>query len=416
VAWSYPEAEAYVLELEQFGMRFGVERTRSLLTELGSPQDAFESIHVVGSNGKSSTVWLADEILRRSGRSSGAYVSPHLKGYYERVRIGGEYAEPSVLAAAVERVAQASRIIETDREEDDLVTQFETLTAAAFLLFAEANVDVAVIEAGLGGRYDATNVLDRSRVQILTGISLEHTRLLGDTLAAIAAEKVDVVNPGSALIVGEDLAPDALAVARRVCADREARLVMVGPDPRPMQMAGEYQHRNLALAAAGACELVGDISEEVLDAAALGVAVPGRFQVSEPTDGGPTVVLDGAHNPAGMRELVRLIESAFPDRRRVAAIAILHDKDIDAMLRSAGSVFEQLVITQCANARAEPAASLGARAGALGLAHVVEPSPHAALAIARELAGPGGLAVATGSLYLLADLESDPSTGRVSQL
>src|SRR4051794_5368805 len=116
--WSYDEAEAHVLALEQFGMRFGIERMRSLLSELGDPQDAFESIHVVGSNGKSSTVWLADEILRQRSRTSGAYLSPHLKGYYERVRIGGADTDPAALGAAIERVAAASRVIESDRDPD----------------------------------------------------------------------------------------------------------------------------------------------------------------------------------------------------------------------------------------------------------------------------------------------------------
>ena len=222
--------------------------------------------------------------------------------------------------------------------------------------------------------------------------------------------------PGSALVVGEDLAPEALTVAERVCAERDARLVTVAADPRPMRMAGDFQHRNLALAAAATRELLGELDDEAVQAAALSVAVPGRFEVVQPGDGEAAVVLDGAHNPAGMRELVALVRSAYPDRKRVAAIAILHDKDLDAMLKLAGGVFEQLVITQCANARSEPARALAARAQALGLRHVVEPDPRAALALARDLAGPEGVAIATGSLYLLADLEHTASTGRVSQL
>jgi dihydrofolate synthase/folylpolyglutamate synthase len=416
MSWTYDEAEAHVLELEQFGMRFGVERMRALLTELGSPQDAFDAIHVVGSNGKSSTVWLADEILRRSGRSSGAYVSPHLKGYYERVRVGGDNSDPAVLASAIERVVAASGRVERDRDEDDLVTQFETLTAAAFLMFAEAGVEFGVVEAGLGGRYDATNVLDRSRVQVLTGISLEHTRLLGDTLAEIAAEKADVVNAGSVLIVGDDLPDAAVAVAESVCAERGARLKVVGPDTRPMRLAGDYQHRNFALAAAAVRELVGAIDEQVLNAAATSVEIPGRFEVRDPGDGGATVVLDGAHNPAGMKALVALVKASYPDVRRIAAISILHDKDIDAMLTLAATAFEQLVITQCSNPRVEPSDSVAARAHELGIAHVVKRDPDTALTVARELAGSGGLAVATGSLYLLADLGRGSATSRVSGL
>jgi dihydrofolate synthase/folylpolyglutamate synthase len=183
-----------------------------------------------------------------------------------------------------------------------------------------------------------------------------------------------------------------------------------------MRMLGEYQHRNLALAAAGVRELVGELSEQAVDDAAARVAIPGRFEVRETQGDGPVVVFDGAHNPAGIGELVRVVAAKYPDRRRVAAIAILHDKDIDAMLTVAGTVFDRLVVTQCANPRSEPAAALADRAKALGLDHVLEPDPREALARARDLAGDEGVAVATGSLYLLADLERDPATGRVSQL
>ena len=166
---TFAEAERYLLSLELFGMRFGLDRMRRLMTALGTPQERFGSVHVAGTNGKSSTVRMTAAILRRHGLRAGAYLSPHLVSFTERVRIDDEDLAPERFAAAVARAARAASKVDRTLEEGDRVTQFEALTAAAYSELAEAGVDVAVVEAGLGGRWDATNVIP-SRVQVLTNV------------------------------------------------------------------------------------------------------------------------------------------------------------------------------------------------------------------------------------------------------
>src|SRR5215471_17544742 len=199
--WTHEEAERYLLSLELFGMRFGLDRMRRLMTALRHPQLKFDSIHVVGTNGKSSTVRMTAAILAEHGLRTGSYLSPHLVSFTERIRIGDVDLEPAAFAAAVQRAAHAAELVDHSLAGDDRVTQFELLTAAAYSELARQGVDVAVIEAGLGGRYDATNVIP-SRVQVLTSVGLEHTRWLGPTIADIAREKLDVVREGGTLVLG----------------------------------------------------------------------------------------------------------------------------------------------------------------------------------------------------------------------
>lgn len=415
--WSYRQAEEHVLALEQFGMRFGLERIKALLAELGSPQNAYESVHVVGSNGKSSTVRMIAALLDRHGANAGSYLSPHLHGYYERVRFGDVDVDRDAFAAAIEQVAAAATTIEKGRAADDLVTQFEMLTAAAFLLLAEAGVEVAVIEAGLGGRHDATNVLERSRVQVLTNVALEHTRWLGSTISEIAGEKLAVVKAGASLAIGAGLHADAMAVAHDVCAQRGATIVVAAADPGvPVIAAGDYQRRNFALARAAVEVQLGEIDPAALTAVGASVIVPGRFEVRESDDGGATVVLDGAHNPHGAAELAASLRHRYPSGHLVGLVSILDDKDAEAMLRAILDGFDAVVCTKCSNPRSLEPQALQGMARRMGVDALVVREPHAALTTARELAGAGGVAVATGSLYLLADLDREPGTGKVSAL
>jgi dihydrofolate synthase/folylpolyglutamate synthase len=396
------EAERYLLGLELFGMRFGLDRMRRLMTVLGSPQERYGTIHVVGSNGKSSTVRMLAAILRRHGLRTGAYLSPHLTSFTERVRVDDEDSSPERFAAAVDRARRAAELVDHTLDADDRVTQFEALTAAAFDELAAAGVEVAVIEAGLGGRYDATNVIP-SRVQVLTNVGLEHTRWLGPTVADIAAEKLDVVRPGGTLVVGHALHPDALALARETCAARGARLVQAGEEPGVEVLAqGGYQRRNFALARAAAAAYLGSLDEEAVRAAAASTLVPGRFEV---TDHDPDTVFDGAHNPGGMEALTEALRGFLDGRRLVACVSILDDKDAAAMLRELLPLCAEVICTSNANPRALPPATLQSLCRQLGgpPARTV-PEPRRALREAREAAGPGGVALATGSIYLIADL------------
>src|SRR5688500_7744860 len=233
-------------------MRFGLDRMHKLMTVLGLPQRRFASIHVVGTNGKSSTVRFCAAILARHGLRVGSYTSPHLGSFRERIDVGDEPVSEADFAAAVQRAAHAAELVNRTQEPDDGVTQFEALTAASYHELARRGVEVAVIEAGLGGRFDATNVIP-SRVQVLTGVGLEHTRWLGPTLKDIAEEKLAVVRDHGTLVVGH-LEPEAKAVAERTAAERTARLVEVpgAISDLPLRAGGEFQRRNFALAAAAA--------------------------------------------------------------------------------------------------------------------------------------------------------------------
>src|SRR4051812_38805963 len=222
---TYAEAERYLLSLELFGMRFGLDRMRRLMTALGSPQERFGTIHVAGTNGKSSTVRMTAAILARHGLRAGAYLSPHLVSFTERIRIDDRDVTEEHFAAAVSRAARAADKVNRTLDADDRVTQFEALTAAAYSELAEAGVDVGVIEAGLGGRYDATNVIP-STVQVLTNVGLEHTRWLGPTVRDIAREKLAVVRDGATLVVGAAMHPDAADEAERTARERGARLIV----------------------------------------------------------------------------------------------------------------------------------------------------------------------------------------------
>ncbi len=410
------EAERYILSRELFGMRFGLDRMRRLMTALDNPQLRFDSIHVVGTNGKSSTVRMTAAILRRHGLRTGAYLSPHLVSFAERIRVEDADLDPAAFAAAIQRAARAAELVDRSLVGDDRVTQFELLTAAAYSELARRDVDVAVIEAGLGGRYDATNVIP-SRVQVLTSVGLEHTRWLGPTITAIATEKLDVVQPGATLVLGYGLHADAVAVAERVAGEREATIVHAGADPGVQLGAlGGYQRRNFALARAAAEAFLGELDAGAVATAAAETLVPGRLQV---VGEDPLTVVDGAHNPEGMAALADALEDPFATGRRpvVAVISILDDKDAAGMLATLIPKCDQLVLTASQNPRALPPPTLQSLAGQLGsLPSEVIRDPHAAIERAREIAGPGGLVIATGSIYLVADLLRPTGAGRASML
>jgi dihydrofolate synthase/folylpolyglutamate synthase len=410
-----PEAERYLLSLELFGMRFGLERMRRLMTALGHPERSFESIHVVGTNGKSSTTRMIAAILARHGLRTGAYLSPHLVSFGERIRVADRDLSPGDFGAAVGRAARAAELVDRSAGSEDRVTQFEALTAAAYSELARQEVEVAVIEAGLGGRYDATNVIP-SRVQVLTSVGLEHTRWLGPTLADIAAEKLDVVQTRATLVLGHGLDRSVESVAERVAAQRGARVVHAGLDPGvAVGAAGTFQRRNFALARAGAEAFLGSLDEHAVKLAAAEVRVPGRLQAVATS---PLTLLDGAHNPDGMQALAEsLPEIVRGHDRVVAAVSILDDKDAAGMLGVLLPVCDALVLTSSQNPRALPPGTLLSLATQLGgpPAEIV-PDPGRALARARELAGPGGVVIATGSIYLIADLLSPARAERASIL
>lgn len=421
-------AEGWLLERELFGIRPGLTRMRALLARLDDPQQAFDAIHVVGSNGKTSTVTIAAALLERRGIRAGAYVSPHLVSFRERVMIGGEPAAPAAFAAAVMRVRHAALELERDGALDGEVTQFEAVTAAAFVALREARVACAVIEAGLGGRWDATNVLPdrqprtrRRSTAVLTSVSLEHTRWLGDTVAEIAGEKVEVLRPNGTLVLAADVPDAAVAVAVDTAKARHARLVRAPSEPEadvPTPGAPGYQRHNLATAIAAVDAYLGESVARDADAerdVAARIAVPGRF---ETVDGGAgedavTVIHDGAHNAAGAAALADALAVAAPARPVVLVVGVLDDKDPAEMLAALGPWCDAFVAVAPRNPRAIPAERLAAIAREAFPTGDVRIAADAQDGIeqARALAAPRGTVVATGSLHLVADLRRGRDAG-----
>ena len=419
------DAERYLLSLELFGMRFGLDRMRRLMTVLDSPQERFASVQVVGTNGKSSTARMTAALLQRHGVSTGAYLSPHLTTFAERIEVEGQPISRERFAVAVQRAAQAAALVDRTLGEDDRVTQFEALTAAAYWELARSGVEAAVVEAGLGARYDATSVID-SRVLVLTNVGLEHTRWLGPTERHIAEEKLAVLRPGATLIAGP-LGPEAAAVAERVGTERGARLFRAGHDfravgDRPftvetpasaypgieLRALGGFQRANFAAAVAAAEAFMG----RALDAgavrrAARELVLPGRLEVVAQH---PLVVLDGAHNPSGARALAESLPNVVGDRPVTAVVSILDDKDAAGILSTLVPLSDGAVFTRSSRQGALPPAVLESLWGQLG-GHrgEVAANPVKAVAAARRRAGHDGAVLVTGSIYLLAELVRAPA-------
>lgn len=361
--------ESWIESLSPWPREFGLGRMRALLERLGNPEQGVPAIHVVGTNGKSTTTRMIEALFLAEGIQTGAYTSPHVERWSERIRVGGREAD---FEQAIGRVRAAA--------EEVGATQFETLTAAALAEFAAAGATAAVVEAGLGGRLDATNVL-RTITVVLTNVALEHTEQLGATREEIAAEKLAVVQEGCTAVIGE---PEWEELAR---ANGAARVLRA--------------RGNLALARAAAEAFLG---YTVDPAPARSVVLPGRLEVVG-TD--PLEIWDGAHNTEGVRYLL----SQLPEREFVLVVSILADKDADVMLRLFSRRSSRLFATASENPRALPATELARRARPFFGEVLAIEDPVQALESARQAAGPGGAVLVSGSLYLLAELAAVRSPG-----
>ncbi|HZB23282.1 MAG TPA: Mur ligase family protein [Gaiellaceae bacterium] len=347
-----PSAVEWLEALSPWPAEFGLERMHSLLDQLGNPQRRYPAIHVVGTNGKSTATRTIEAALVREDLRVGAYLSPHVTGWSERIRVDGAEAE---FEPAIERIRPAA--VATG------ATQFEALTAAALVEFAERAVDVAVVEAGLGGRFDATNVLS-APVVLLTNVGLDHMDVLGSTRPEIAQEKLAVVVADATAVLPDDEFASLVPHARVVIGGAaEAASVFLGRTVAPPD-----------------------------------VSLPGRLEHR-----GDGEIRDGAHNPDGLDwALPRL-----PARRYTVVASILRDKDVDAMLDRLARVSDRLVATASSNPRALPAGELAARAaGRFANVEAVD-DPEAAVATARRHPP----VLVTGSLYLLADLAAREERG-----
>lgn len=409
------DAETWLSSLDPIGWRFGLERMTHLLAKLGDPQRDFASIHVVGTNGKSSVTLMTAALLEAAGRTTGAYLSPHSESWAERVVLSGSEISAGAFERAATTVADAVTSLEREWEEDERITQFEAATALAFQALANAEVEFGVIEAGLGGRLDATNVLD-SRVTVLSSVGLDHTQWLGDTERDIAAEKLAVLRPGSTLVLGV-LAPEIQAQAREVAAERGCVVIdsqtssaasYKGPRGT-FGLRAPYLQRNLRTASTAAEAIAGDLGDEVVEQALHRIDLPGRFELA---GSNPPVVRDAAHNPDGAAALAEALRAEVGERPVIGCLAVLGDKDAAGIVRALAPALAMVVCTEIPAERLEGAGRPGtASTGAAELARLFEAAgvsatatiePREAIGEALGLARTrGGVALIAGSHYLL---------------
>ncbi|HVX68666.1 MAG TPA: folylpolyglutamate synthase/dihydrofolate synthase family protein [Mycobacteriales bacterium] len=358
-----------------------LDRIVDLLALLGDPQLAYPSIHITGTNGKTSTVRMIDQLMRELGMRTGRHTSPHLEHVTERICIDGEPLSAERFAELYDEVAPYAELV--DGRHTERVTFFELLTAMSFAAFADAPVDVAVVEVGLGGRWDATNVLN-APVAVVTPISLDHVGILGSTIEEIASEKAGLIHPGATVVSAPQPESAGLVLAQRI-AQVDARIVREGLDfgVRSRTVAvggqmlelqglggtyeevflplyGEHQASNAACALAAVEAFLGAQGRGSLDvdavrAAFADVRSPGRLEVVRRS---PTVLIDGAHNPAGAAALAAALEDAFGFDRMVAVVAMLDDKDAEGLLAELEPVISEVVVTTNSSPRSLPAAAL----------------------------------------------------------
>lgn len=423
----YGETWAFIDGLEKVGVQLGLERITRLTEALGSPHRAYRTIHVVGTNGKSSTTRFIAALLEAHGYKVGAYVSPHLVSLAERQLVGGVPSSDEEFCRLVSRIRPVVEQVERDLPADDRLTQFEVLTAAAFLHFAENACEVVVVEAGLGGRLDATAVIS-SEVQVLTSIGLEHTEYLGDTLSSILREKAAVIPEGGRVVAGA-LAPELKSELKDLCAAKAARPYFLGDElvvlgggqdevfdvfglngcytDLKLRALGAYQRGNAALAIAAAELFCQEALDEAAVQAVLGsTVIPGRLEVINEH---PLCIFDGSHNPQGMEETMRSLDQLLERRRLIAVVSILKDKQAGEMVRHLAPRCDIVFATQSSSPRAIPAEDLAKVISGLGKGPevFVDPDPKSAMQSAYRLATSNQVVLVTGSFTLVADLKRE---------
>ena len=401
-------AEAWLDSLAGIGWKPGLERIEALCEALGDPQARFRSIHVVGTNGKTSTTRAAAAILSARGIPSGCMTSPHFERWSERVLVDGREADPAIWSGAVFRVREAVAGVESALSDAGRVTQFEASVAAEFLTLADSGVEVAVVEAGMGGRLDATNALSAD-VVVLTSVGLDHVEWLGETRREIAIEKLAVLDPGATLVKGP-LEPELDELAERIAADRGCKTVDVTGAVDRDWPRGPFRRLALALAEEAVGILVGPSDEALLDRLSRELVVPGRL---ESVPGDPEVIFDVAHNPDGMAALAASLPEVTDGRPVVAVFGVLSDKDREAMVEGLAGITSEVVFCrpgvgpdEASGRRAVDPGELAGIATRLGINARAIDDPSEALEAARsEALGSGAVVLLCGSHLLRSALQ-----------
>ena len=417
----YSSAVAYLYRLQKHGIKLGLTTITALMGRLGMPQTRYRTLHIAGTNGKGSTAAMAAAVLQAAGYRVGLYTSPHLVEFRERIRVNGELIAES-------QVAQLTEQLHVLCQPDLSPTFFEYTTAMAFQHFADSEVDIAVLEVGLGGRFDATNVVTPMACAVTT-ISLDHQEYLGTTRSSIAFEKAGIIKPGVPVVLGR-LDDDARRAIEQVAGERQAPVFRLNRDfhtegdtPR------QFSYRGLGMQYDGlTCALEGrhQLDNAACALALLGAAAPQGIAVTaeavrtglrvvnwagrlEVVDHRPTILLDGAHNPAAATALADYLMHAAQSSRAhpvVLVLGMMRDKDHRGFVEPLRSLVDEVVLTQADLPRAATAQELLASLGGLLPHPYVMPSLNEAMALARRLATPDGLVCVTGSLMLVGECKA----------
>ena len=407
----YDQALKYIEGVSYLGVKPGLERVSALLGRLGHPERKTRFVHVAGTNGKGSTSVMTASALSACGYKTGLYTSPHLARVNERMRLDGAEIPDGEFARVVSALSSAAEGLA------EPCTEFELLTAAALLWFAEAGADIAVLEVGMGGRFDATNVIPRSECAVITNIGLDHTAVLGDTVEAIAAEKAGIFKGGRAVSYEQ---PESVAAVLRSAAAKtgteltfadfskieplsdsvEGQRFRFEGEEYSIRLLGAHQLKNAAVAftALDTLRRSGwDLPAEGVRKGLAAAVWPARFELVERA---PLFVVDGGHNPQCVAATAEAIRRYMPGGRCVILMGVLADKDWSAMIDILADVAEGFVCAAPDSPRALPAADLGAELLRRGLHAEVCSSVPEAVEAAKALAGPDGAVCSVGSLYM----------------
>lgn len=415
MAMTYREAVDYIHSLLAFGVKPGLSRISALLERLGNPQNDLRFVHVAGTNGKGSTSTMLSEILKDAGYKTGLFTSPYVFSFCERIQINNQNIPQEHLAAVIKRVKAA---IEVLNRQNIVPTEFEAITAAALLYFKEQQCDYAVLEVGLGGRYDSTNIIPAPDVCVMTSISLDHTKILGDTVEQIAAEKAGILKNGSICVTTSAQDPKALAVLQKTAAQTHCKLTVAplhtaeilsetisetvfayGGETYRLPLIGRHQVEN-AVGVIEAAKYLPRVTAENIKNGIQNTKIRGRMEYRNTM---PPMLLDGGHNPECAAALAAVLRQFAPETV-TALVGMMADKDCEAYLHTVLPLCKTAVFTKPRNPRAASPETLRQTVSDLPLQTFTAENPKEALRLAREQTQADGLLLVCGSFYLLSDL------------
>ena len=416
---NYKEALEYMDSVGFFGSKPGLERISALTSMLGQPQKKLKFIHIAGTNGKGSCAAMLASVLRAAGYRTGLYTSPYLFRFNERMQINGEQIPDEALAEIVTRIKPLAEAME------DHPTEFELMTAAAFLWFEQEKCDVVVLEVGLGGRYDATNIIERPEASVIMNIGLDHTAVLGDTVEKIAWEKAGIVKPGCPCVSyqlegsvravieeecrrqGAEFFEADFAAIESVFDSLEGQAFLYKGTSYALPLIGEHQLKNAAVVIEAVERLRAqgwNIDAGALERGLYAVSWPARFEV---VDEEPYFIVDGGHNPQCARTVRDNLLRYFADKHRVLLIGVLADKDYRELAEILDEAADEYICVAPDSPRALSAAELGEYLGGFGKPLRVCESIPEAVAAAKEAAGEDGAVCAVGSLYMAGPIRAE---------